>query len=57
MRDTPSTMLSAVGSEPPASDVPAPRGTTGKPSAWQNFSTAATSSVVAGSTTARGWQR
>jgi hypothetical protein len=25
--------------------------------AWQNFITAATSSVVAGSTTASGWQR
>jgi uncharacterized membrane protein len=35
-----------VGSAPPASEVPEPRGTTGTPSAWQTFSTAATSSVV-----------
>jgi len=57
MRARPTTTASAVGIEPPASEVPAPRGTTGTPSAAQTRSTAATSSVERGSTTASGGQR
>ena len=48
---------SAVGSAPPASEVPAPRGTTGTPSSWQIRITAETSSVEAGSTAQSGGQR
>ena len=57
MRDTPRITLSAVGSAPPAKDVPDPRGTTGTPSAWQIFNAVATSWVEDGSTTAKGGQR
>ena len=39
---------------PPAREVPAPRGTTRTPLAWQNAITAETSAVVEGSTTASG---
>ena len=54
MRMRPSTTPSSSGRAPPESEVPAPRGTTRTPIAWQTRSTAATSSVEAGSTTARG---
>ena len=54
MRISPMTTASASGSAPPDSDVPAPRGTTRMPMPWQYRSTAATSAVVRGSTTARG---
>ena len=57
IRATPSSTQSAVGSEPPARLVPAPRGTTGTRSSWQILSTAATSAVEAGSTAASGGQR
>ena len=53
----PITTLSAVGSAPPASDVPAPRGITGTRIRWQTRMASATSSVVRGSTTAKGAQR
>ena len=53
----PRMTLSAVGSAPPASEVPAPRGTTGTRAAWQTLSAAATSAVDRGSTTASGGQR
>ena len=56
-RATPRTTESAVGIAPPASEVPEPRGTTGTPSSWQTRRAAATSSVLSGSTTARGGQR
>ncbi len=52
--ETPSTTASSAGSAPPASEVPAPRATTLTPSAFRKASTAATSSVVEGSTTASG---
>ena len=57
IRISPTTTASAIGSAPPDSDVPAPRGTTRTPSAWQNRMTAATCSVVSGSTTASGGWR
>jgi hypothetical protein len=57
MRATPRITQSAVGSAPPASEVPDPRGTTGTPSSWQSAARPATSSVVRGSTTASGGQR
>ena len=57
IRATPRSTQSAVGSDPPARLVPAPRGTTGTPSSWQTASTAATSAVEAGSTTQSGGQR
>ena len=57
MRIIPITTASASGSAPPESDVPAPRGITRMPSAWQKRSTAATSSVLRGSTTAIGGWR
>ena len=57
MRATPRITESAVGSAPPASEVPEPRGTTGTPSSWQIASTAETSSVEAGSTAQSGGQR
>jgi hypothetical protein len=40
IRATPRMTLSAVGSAPPASEVPDPRGTTGTPSSWHSRSTA-----------------
>jgi hypothetical protein len=46
--------LSAVGSAPPASEVPEPRGTTGTPISWQIFSASETSCVEPGNTTAKG---
>jgi len=57
MRATPRTTESAVGSAPPDSEVPAPRGITGTPSAEQTRSAAATSPVDRGNTTARGGHR
>ncbi len=57
MRAVPTTTPSAVGSAPPESPVPAPRGTTGTPSPWSTRTTPASSSVVAGSTTALGATR
>ena len=56
-RIVPITTQSAVGSAPPASEVPAPRGTTGTPRRWQTRIAAATSSVDRGRTTASGAQR
>ncbi len=53
-RISPITTASASGSAPPESEVPAPRGTTRTPFAWQYRSTAATCSVLDGSTTASG---
>jgi hypothetical protein len=44
----------ALGIAPPESPVPAPRATTGTPSAWQVLSTAATCASVSGSATASG---
>ena len=57
MRDVPMTMPPSTGSEPPESPVPAPRGTIGKPCSAASRTHAATSSVVAGSTTMRGRMR
>jgi hypothetical protein len=52
---------SATGSAPPDSPEPAPRATHGTPARWQARTTACTSSVVSGSTTAPGvtayWSR
>ena len=56
-RIVPMMTLSAVGSAPPASEVPAPRGTTLTPSRWQTPIAAATSAVERGSATASGGQR
>jgi hypothetical protein len=50
-------MASSCGIAPPASDVPAPRGTTFTPLSWQKRITAETSAVEVGSTTASGIRR
>jgi hypothetical protein len=47
----------SCGIAPPASDVPAPRGTTLTPLSWQKRITAETSAVEVGSTTASGMRR
>ena len=52
--EMPRITASSCAMAPPASEVPAPRGTTRTPLAWQNAITAETSAVVEGSTTARG---
>ena len=57
IRCKPTTTPSATGSAPPESPVPAPRATNGTPASWQARTTAATSSVVAGSATAEGETR
>ena len=54
MRISPSTTASCIGSAPPDSEVPAPRGTTRTPSRCSNSMMAATWAVVSGSTTASG---
>ena len=51
---TPRMIASSCAMAPPASEVPAPRGTTRTPLAWQKAITAETSAVVEGSTTASG---
>ena len=57
MRESPSTIESASGKAPPASEVPAPRATTLIFCSWQKRSSLLTSSVLEGSTTASGKQR
>ena len=54
---TPRTIASSCGIAPPASDVPAPLGTTFTPFSLQKARIAATSSVVVGRTTASGMRR
>ncbi len=54
MRSNDTTMPSATGMQAPDMPVPAPRAVTGTPLSSARRSTAATSSVVAGSTTAIG---
>jgi hypothetical protein len=52
-----SSTPSPGGSAPPESPVPAPRGTTGTPSAWQARSTSRTCASVSGSATTIGRRR
>ena len=47
-------MPPAIGVDPPERLVPLPRATNGSFSAWQNRTTAMTSSAVSGTTTAIG---
>ena len=54
MRAVTSRMPPSSASAPPARPVPAPRAVTGTPRAWARRNTAATSSVVRGSTTTSG---
>jgi hypothetical protein len=57
MREVPMTIPPSTGRAPPESPVPAPRGTIGSPDSRAKRTHAATSSVVAGSTTMRGRMR
>ena len=57
MRLRPMTTPSATGSAPPERPVPAPRATNGTSAPAQVRTTAATCSVVSGSTTAAGETR
>jgi hypothetical protein len=57
MRARPMTIPSATGSAPPESPVPAPRATNGTRWRAHSRTTAATSSVDAGSTTRAGVTR
>ena len=57
IRDSPRRTQPGTGSAPPDSPVPAPRGTTGIPASRAIRTTAATSSVEAGSTTTLGEAR
>ena len=52
-----SSTPSPDGSAPPESPVPAPRGTTGTPSAWQVFRMRCTCPSVSGSATTIGTRR
>jgi hypothetical protein len=54
IRARPMITAPSTGSEPPESPVPAPRGTIGRSASRASRTHAATSSVVAGSTTTRG---
>ncbi len=57
MRESPMTTQPSLGSAPPESPVPAPRGTTDKPSSRESLTHAATSGVDAGKTTISGRTR
>ena len=48
------TIPSAIGTEPPDSDVPLPRATNGTPAAWQALTASTTSSTDSATTTASG---
>ncbi len=57
IRDSPITTQPSLGSAPPDSPVPAPRGTIGIPNSCASFTHAATSAVEPGSTTISGRTR
>ncbi len=54
MRDSAISTPSSTGSAPPESPEPAPRATNGTPARWQARTTAWTSRVESGNTTAPG---